>query len=494
MFDFLSPRRRSDAEAVIAAINRSQAMITFDMDGRILDANANFLTLVGYTLDEIKGQNHRMLVDVAERESPAYTAFWDALRRGEYQARQFRRIGKGGKVVWIEASYNPVLDGAGRPVKVVKYATDITAEKTAAADLDGQIRAIRKALAVIEFDLDGKVLWANDNFLNVIGYRLDEIQGRQHSMFVDAAERDSADYKAFWTALRRGEYQARQFKRIAKGGRTVWIEASYNPILDAEGRPVKVVKYATDITRQIGMLTDLKTLIDNNFAEIDHAVDRSTNEAGAAATAAGQTSGAVQMMVAGTEELAASIAEISQSMVKSREATDGAVDRATRADEAAQRLDGVARSMEGVVEVIRGIAGQINLLALNATIEAARAGEAGRGFAVVATEVKTLANQSADATTRISTEIEGMQGLSGEVAEALRTIRGSILTVRDHVTTTAAAVEEQSVVTRDLSANMHTTAAAVDTVTRSLDGITDAVSRVAGAVQTTKQAATVLAR
>ncbi|MDZ5646360.1 PAS domain-containing methyl-accepting chemotaxis protein [Nitrospirillum sp. BR 11828] len=480
--------------STLKALDRSQAVIEFSPDGRVLTANKNFLSAMGYTLAEIQGKPHAMFVEEAERNSAAYKAFWDALRRGEYQAAQFKRIGKGGREVWIEASYNPVLDEAGRPVKVVKYATDVTAQKLEYADLRGQMDAIRRSQAVIEFALDGTVLTANDLFLNTLGYTLDEVRGKPHAMFVEPAQRDSADYRAFWDALRRGEYRAAQFKRIGKGGRAVWIEASYNPIFDLNGRPFKVVKYATDITRQVQMLADLKQLIDKNFGEIDQAMARATGQSGEALHAAGETSGAVQMIASSAEELAASIREISQSMAQSRAAAESAAELAERADASTQRLATVARSMEGVVEAIRGIAGQINLLALNATIEAARAGEAGKGFAVVATEVKNLATQSANATQQISNEIEGMQAVSGEVVGALSTIRQSIGTVREYVTSTASAVEEQSAVTRDMSSSMQRMAVAVETVTTNLGGIAAAVGQVGTAVATTKQAAHVLAR
>ena len=235
----------------IAAIGKSQAVIEFGMDGKVLNANDHFLNALGYSLPEIKGHHHSMFVDPATRASAEYRVFWDKLGRGEFDAGQYKRIGKGGKEVWIQASYNPIFDLNGKPFKVVKYATDITAARLQAADFSGQIAAIGKSQAVIEFSMDGKVLNANDHFLNALGYSLPEIQGHHHSMFVDPATRSGPEYRQFWEKLGRGEFDAGQYMRIGKGGREVWIQASYNPILDLNGKPFKVVKYATDVTTQV---------------------------------------------------------------------------------------------------------------------------------------------------------------------------------------------------------------------------------------------------
>ncbi len=239
-----------DMKGQLAAIRKAQAVIEFTLDGKVLDANENFLKVLGYTLDEIRGQHHSMFVDPTFRQSVEYRLFWEKLGRGEYEAGQYRRIGKGGKEVWIQASYNPIMDASGKPFKVVKYATDITEQKLRNADFEGQLAAIGKAQAVIEFTLDGKVLNANENFLKVLGYALDEIRGQHHGMFVEPAYRQSAEYRLFWEKLARGDYEAGQFKRIGKGGKEIWIQASYNPIMDMSGRPFKVVKYATDVTAQ----------------------------------------------------------------------------------------------------------------------------------------------------------------------------------------------------------------------------------------------------
>ncbi|GJD95638.1 PAS domain S-box protein [Methylobacterium iners] len=241
----------TDVAAKLAALDRSQAVIEFALDGTILTANANFLAAVGYSLREVKGQHHRMFVDPAERESEAYRGFWASLGRGEFQAGEYRRVAKGGREIWLQATYNPILGPTGRPRKIVKFASDITAQKLSNADSTGKVAAIGRSQGIIEFALDGTILTANANFLAVVGYGLEEVQGQHHRMFVDPAERESEEYRAFWAALRRGEFQAAEFRRIAKGGGEIWIQATYNPILDPAGRPIKVVKFATDITAEV---------------------------------------------------------------------------------------------------------------------------------------------------------------------------------------------------------------------------------------------------
>jgi len=422
-------RSMTDASK-IAASSRAQAVIEFKLDGTIVAANENFCNALGYSLAEIQGKHHSMFVAPAERDSAAYREFWAKLNRGEYQAGEFKRIGKGGREVWILASYNPLLDENGKPFGVVKYATDITAEKLKNADRAGQIEAIDKAQAVIEFNMDGTIITANSNFLAALGYSLAEIKGKHHSMFVEPGERDGAAYREFWAALNRGQYQAGEYKRIGKGGKEVYIQASYNPIFDLNGKPFKVVKYATDTTKQV--------------------LVRMGNE---------RVRGMMESVAAGSEELNASVREISEAMTKSRETAMSAVDQVAAADAQAQRLTEAAQAMSGIVEMINSITGQINLLALNATIESARAGEAGRGFAVVASEVKSLANQAKQATDKIGAEIGSLNGISGDVVSALGSIKQAINNVSEYVTSTAAAVEEQSTVTNEMSTSMQRAAA-----------------------------------
>lgn len=409
----------------IEAISRAQAMIEFKMDGTIVTANRNFLDAMGYSLDQIRDKHHSIFVTPSDREGTAYGEFWSRLNRGEYAAGEYKRLTRDGGEVWILASYNPIFDDAGKPFKVVKFATDITEHKLKAADGNGQMEAITKSQAVIEFNMDGTIRSANQNFLDAMGYTLHEIQGRHHSMFVEPEERDSAAYREFWQSLNRGQFQAAEYKRVAKGAREIWIQASYNPILDLNGKPFKVVKYATDITAQ--------------------AIGRKKAEA---------ARGLIEAVAAGSEEMSASIREIAETMSKSRQTAGVATTKVEAADQQAERLNAATQAMSGIVEMIGNITGQINMLALNATIESARAGEAGRGFAVVASEVKNLANQAKNATDTISREIGSLTSIAGDVSGALSAIKASIETVNEFIASTAAAVEEQSIVTSDMASNM----------------------------------------
>ncbi|MDC7683609.1 PAS domain-containing protein [Asticcacaulis sp. BYS171W] len=443
--DITADKHRALSDAgQIAAIQRSQAVISFNMDGTILDANDNFLGAMGYGLSEIAGHHHRMFLTPEDAASAAYADFWAALRRGEFQAGEFRRIGKGHSEVWIRATYNPILDDSGRPVKVVKFATDVTAEKRRNADYEGQIAAINRTQAVISFRLDGTIIDANENFLTATGYRLPEIKDQHHRLFVAKHYATSDEYRVFWERLGRGEALSAIYQRFGKGGKLIWLQATYNPILDANGRPVKVVKYATDITASMGARSR-------------------------AVEAAEDTLNNVETVAAAAEEMNASVSDIASGMLRTKEAVDQIHARTSAAGRSTGEMRQAAQSMDGVVQLIAQVAGQINLLALNATIESARAGEAGRGFAVVANEVKVLAAQTSAATTRISSEIAGMQTLSDQVVGALESITAAIDEVQGFVDTATGSIQEQSAVTQEISANMHVAAGGVADIGRNLD-------------------------
>ncbi len=486
------PFSPSDARSILDALNKSQAIIEFAPDGTVLTANSNFLNALGYRMDEIRGRHHSMFVAPDYAESNDYRQFWQSLRSGMFQSAEYKRIGKGGKEVWIQASYNPVLGSGGQVVKVVKFATDVTEQKLAQADIAGQINAISKSNAVIEFSLDGTIITANANFLSAVGYSLDEIKGKHHSMFVDPAETRGSDYRQFWENLRAGRFQAGEFRRIGRGGKEIWLQAAYNPINDMNGRPFKVVKYATDVTDMVQerqRRTEAQRKINTNLDEILHLVASATQQASSGASAATQTSGNVQAVASGSEELAASVAEISRQVVHALKITDDAVQQAERTNSVVSGLSQAAQKIGQVVEMINNIAGQTNLLALNATIEAARAGEAGRGFAVVAAEVKQLADQTAKATSEIGSQIASVQTTTDQAVKAISSISETIGQINSISSSIASAVEEQSSVTRDMSGNMQYAAQGVEALTKNITEIAHSAKMVDSATQRVREAA-----
>jgi methyl-accepting chemotaxis protein len=496
-----------DMKGELAAIDKSMGTIEFSLDGKILKANDNFLRLLGYTLEEIKGQHHRIFVDPAYRESAEYREFWAKLARGEFDAAQYKRIGKGGKEVWIQASYNPIMDGHGKPYKVVKFASDITEQKMQNANFEGQLAAINKSMATIEFSLEGLVLTANDNFLKLLSYSLDEVKGKHHRIFVDPAYRETAEYREFWAKLGRGEYDAGQYKRIGKGGKEVWIQASYNPIMDANGKPYKVVKFAIDVTAQVKATQALNQAVEETQVVVAAAKEGDLTQR---IPMEGKT-GALESLCEGINSLVQSMLDVLLTIKESsdtistasQEIAAGNSDLSQRTEEQASSLEETAASMEeltstvrqnaenakqanqlaissstvatkggevvrdsvstmaqisesskkiaDIISVIDGIAFQTNILALNAAVEAARAGEQGRGFAVVAAEVRNLAQRSANAAKEIKTlitdSVSKVESGTAQVTQAGKTmdeIVESIKRVTDIMAEITAASNEQS--------------------------------------------------
>ncbi len=439
----------ADYEGQMNAISKAQAVIAFDLQGNILHANENFLNAMGYTLAEVQGKHHSMFVEASYGNSPAYARFWQDLRAGLNQVGEFKRIGKGGKEIWIQASYNPIFDNEGRPFKIVKYATDVTASKVAAADAQGQIDAISKSQAVIEFDLNGTILNANQNFLDTVGYTLPEIQGKHHSLFVEPTYGASLEYRKFWEDLRAGVYQAAQYKRFGKGGKQVWIQASYNPIFDLNGRPFKVVKYATNITAAKEMEFQIAERQKQDELESIE-MRRKVNEILSVAEKVGQRDYSQKLTVCGNDE----IGKLGEGLARFF------ADKQTAEKAEHERNE---RERQLAVEVDRKVA--IVLEAVNAVADG--------DFKV---NVPDLGNDPV-----------------GQVASALRSavesVRAVLSEVRNVSDTVATAAEQLTSASREISSGAQTQASSLEETASSLEEITSTVKQNTDNAQQARQLA-----
>ena len=325
------------AHAAWQALNSSTAIAFFDLEGRLTSANAHFLALFGYRLEELQGELHRVLCSQEDADAERYRQTWERLCRGEHESGEYRRRARDGREIWVQTTYTPMRDDAGKMAGFVMLCADISDRKAQAAADASMVAATDRSHLIIEFGLDGTILAANENFLRATGYAAAELIGRHHRILCDPALVATADYRLMWERLGRGEFESGEYARIGKGGRTLWLQSTYNPVFDASGHVVKVVKLATDVTAQ------------RNREKED--ADRQRQL---------------------TDELEARHFQFTQ----------------------------MVGEVKDIVTWIKDVANQTNLLALNATIEAARAGDAGRGFAVVAQEVKRLASHTHEAAGR----------------------------------------------------------------------------------------------
>ena len=363
--------------SLLEAINRSMASIEFDLNGVVLSANENFYKTMRYRPEQVVGKEHRMFCTPEYARSSEYSQLWARLRQGEFVSATFKRVAGDGSTVWLEASYNPIRDANGTLTKVVKYAAAVTDRIQAENETASKLQAIDRAMAVIEFDLDGRILAANDNLLRVMGYSRHELVGKNHKQLCPPEISSSAEYVDFWRRMGKGEFFSGQFKRVSRQGQTVWVEATYNPVYDADGKLCKIIKFASDVTERIE-----KHKQDSQSAAQAYHISMQTQKV------AEQGTEVIQQAASEMRQISRNIEDSSRIIGQLGERSE---------------------QITAIVKTIHSIADQTNLLALNAAIEAARAGDQGRGFAVVADEVRQLAGRTSRSTQEISEMIQFIQ-------------------------------------------------------------------------------------
>lgn len=500
--------KKADSDGQVDAIKKLTGVIEFDLNGYITDVNQNFLDVVGYSKDEVINKHHKLFVDREYASSLEYHEFWDALASGEFKKGTYKRLNKSGTVVWLRATYTPIFDMSGKPFKVVKYATDISTDHFNGLDSYGQLKSINRALGSIEFSMDGFITKVNDNFADIVGLEPAEIIGQHHSMFVPPNIKHSEEYKEFWNKLNRGEFDSGTYQRVGRDNKLIWLNASYNPILDGTGKPVKVVKFAQDVTRQKLLDDELKSTVSDIGALLESAshgdlsnridligkteqvshLSRSVNsffdnmsvtvdkvrDAGDAinhvssdisegnadialraerhAQKLKETSETMQSLAGMVKNNSDDAKRATMMALKASEIATHGGEMVAHVEETMSAIHESARRIEEIISVIDGIAFQTNILALNAAVEAARAGEHGRGFAVVANEVRSLSQRSAMAAkdvkeliqNSVDKTVEG-KGLVNSASYTMKSIVSSVKDVSDIISGISESSHKQSI-------------------------------------------------
>ena len=490
--------KNKEEKAQLNAIDEHFAVISFSPDGIILEANQNFLNTLGYTENEVLGKHHKIFCDAKLVNSKEYSDFWHELKKGTAQTSEFKRIKKDGHSIFIQASYTPIKDNSGKVYKIIKFAQDVTAKKLEDLYFKGQIQAIGKSQAIIEFDMNGIILNANENFLKAIDYSLDEIKGKHHSMFCEESYKNSNEYKDFWEKLNNAEFQSGEFLRIGKNGKKVYIQATYNPIIDIDNKPFKVVKYATEITARKNTMFSIQKNIEKLNKSLNHlsgasnsmSIDAENSMKGSQEVSVSieQMDQAVNDLSEKIEIMLSSITSIANAAANGEKIALGAKEQSKSTSSDIIKLNQESSKIGETINLITQIAFQTNILSLNAAVEAATAGEAGRGFAVVAAEVRNLATRSNEAAKEITSAIESIQTLVKNSLKSINSVDSTIEEISLMSSNISKSILEQKTISNQLASTALQTSKGLNEISNSMINVSQSAQNTRDEAIETKNA------